>query len=257
MKRKSFVMAAIVAAGFLLGTAGQSQASIILTSESQLSAGDQTLSAPAGNNLLPSPFVIPYNGGTASFSDVSSFNHSNVIQTTTEQTVSGSGFFADFAPGDPLFQASGASGIAGPLELRFSSDITEVGTQFQRNSRGTFTAYISAFDASNNLIGNYTAPGANTDSHNDSAVFLGLRNTAGDPAIRRVLFNVTSNTANDPNFSAFAINQVSFGNNPTTAPVPEPSTYAMFGLGILSIVALQRRKRKTNPHGAPAFNGAC
>ena len=243
MKRKSFGLAAIVAAGFLLGTAGQSRAAVILTSESQLSAGNQVLSAPGPEGTqFPNPLEIPYNGGTASFNGPGGF-----IERDTQGENS---FFANFATGDPLFSTKSP----GALELLFSSDVTEVGTQFSNGFSGSFTASIAAFDAGNNLIGSYTVNGNSGFNPGDnSAVFLGLRNTTGDAAIRRVLFNTTESSGTNP--FGFTINQVSFGNNPTTAPVPEPSTYAMFGLGLVAIVALQRRKRKDNPNSAPVFNG--
>jgi len=248
-KRKSFVLAAISAAGFLLGTAGQSQASIILTSESQLSATDQVLSAPGPDGTFftdANPLNIDYNGGTASFKGP----FADFVQRRTQIDSSGGNNFTfngDFAPGDPLFFTTFAPG---PLELRFSSDVTEVGTQFQSTLAGPFTASISSFDANNNLIGTFTADGATKRASDNSAVFLGLRNTAGDPAIRRVLFGTTNDAF------GFYTNQISFNAPAAPAPVPEPSTYAMFGLGILSIVALQRRKRKSSPHSAPVLNGA-
>lgn len=255
MKRRSFVMAAIVAAGFLLGTAGQSQASVILISESQLSATDQVLSAPGPDGTrFPNPLVIPYDGGTASFNGPGGF-----VQRNTE---TGNSPTRRFALGDPIFTTSDS-----PLELLFSSDVTEVGTQFVNGVSGPFRATISAYDANNRFISAFSSLSDSTiftgGNPENTAAFLGLRTTVNEPAIRRVLFQTspvfTANIGPNP----FSINQVSFGSNtaapfvPAPAPVPEPSTYAMFGLGLVAVVALQRRKRKSSPHSAPAFSAAC
>ena len=234
--RRVGVLTAVAAVGLMLGTSMQTKAAIVLTNETQLSAGNQVLSAPGPDNTqFTNPLNIAYSGGTASFSGPLGY----VERRTQTDGVSGS-WAGDFAPGDPLF-FTGA--VDEPLQLRFSSDVSEVGAQIQPFFSGGFTGNIIAYDVTENVIGTFSVTGTSTTTGDNSATFIGIRTSPGDAAIRRVLFST-------PGYGS-AINQVSFATNaaPDTAPVPEPSTYAMFGMGLLALVAIQGRKRQAYGYG--------
>ena len=213
----------------LLLAASVSHASIIVTSRADMSAGSQTLLAPGPDgNLFDGPVAINYSGGIANIAGPDDF-----MQRVTQ----GSTWAGNFSSGDALFFTSFTPGA---ISVTFSSDITEVGTQYQPNFYGPFTGTIRTFDATNTLIGSFSLSGISGDVADGSAPFLGIRNTGSDNAIRRVEF---ASTHDD---SGFAINGITFGTAAAnTAPVPEPETWAMLGLGLLALAAYARRRKTT------------
>lgn len=245
--RTKTMWSALLLAGCLLGATHQSRASAILTSRTEVSPGSQLLSAPESNDAIPFVTTVPYNGGNdfAAFAGSPvpiDFNNNNF--SPVFGAVQNAGDPTHFAEGDPIFVSSDRGIIA----FFGSNDVSEVGTQFQVGAQfetqtGQFDATISTFDEMNILIDSYTQT---VNFSDDPAPFLGLRNTAGEPFIRYALFSVANTLpADDPAFvdtvsNGFGINQVSIN---TTAAVPEPSTYAMFGLGVLALVALSRKRR--------------
>jgi hypothetical protein len=72
----------------------------------------------------------------------------------------------------------------------FSSPIAGFGDRIQSATFGAFTARIEAFNAANVSLGVFTVNGNSTDDNDNSAVFLGRRNSALD--ISRVRLSLTS-----------------------------------------------------------------
>ena len=54
----------------------------------------------------------------------------------------------------------------------------------------TFTAQITAFDSANNVLGDYTANGISNTANNDSALFMGVRDSQA--RIKRIQINITN-----------------------------------------------------------------
>lgn len=148
-----------------------------------------------------------------------------------ERRDQGTGWSGNFAPGDALLWTRGA---AGPISLSFSSLIAGAGANIQADSYGAFTGSISAYDASNALLGSFTLPGNSTANGDGSAIFLGIQSAQQN--IARVDFDLVRQ-------GDLAINDVSIAAATTTTP--EPGTYLLLttGLAAIGVVARKRRTR--------------
>ncbi len=93
----------------------------------------------------------------------------------------------------------------------------------------SFTAFVSAFDKDDNLLGTFSTLGTSSLALDNSAVFLGIQSDKAD--ISRLVFR-----SSEPN-RAFAINTLSI------ASVPEAN--CILGvLGALSIGLISKRRKK-------------
>lgn len=223
-------VAAATVIGLMLATGAPIKASTILISETQLTTGNQVLSSPGPDNTqFANPLSVAYSGGTATFNGPLGY-----VERRTQNNGSAGSWNGNFAPDAPLF----FTGVVdSPMELIFSTDVTEVGAQIQPFAfYGGFSANIIAYDQTDTVIGTFSVGGNSTAAGDNSATFIGIRLSTGDAPIRRVLFST-------PGYGS-AIGSISFASQQTAA-VPEPSTYAMFGCGLLALFALGRRKRST------------
>jgi hypothetical protein len=113
----------------------------------------------------------------------------------------------------------------------------------QSNLRGSFTGTVKAYDASNTLLGTYSAGGTYTNNESGIAPFLGIASTAG---IRTITFDVSGDLI-DPVTKktdlSLGINQATIATSPRTS-VPEPGTYALTATGVASLLLLSRRRRR-------------
>lgn len=156
------------------------------------------------------------------------------------------GFLGDLAPFRTVqtmrcgFDDAGQPRNCGvPLvSISFATGLRAFGAQIQDSGFDEpFLGRISVFDLLGNLLESYTASGLN------SAPFLGVSRPTAD--IFRIEF--ATNTGRD-----FAINradllrglpEVEAPPNPT---VPEPSSLALFGLGLTGAAAAGRRRRRAS-----------
>lgn len=170
---------------------------------------------------LGSSFHTTSHGGVGI--DVSD-NHSFIL---FEQ---GNGFGGNFAPGDQVL----TNEHSGPDTISFNTSVSAVGFQIQDVFGGNFTATLSAYDSSNNLLGSFNENGLSTIGAGDnSAIFLGVKDSSAD--IAKIVFNTPSGW--------FGINRMDLTPGP---PVPETSS--ILGLGsmvCLGGLLLIRRKRAT------------
>lgn len=111
------------------------------------------------------------------------------------------------------------------------------GTQIAVDDTLEFTAFISAFDDANNLLGTFSAVGTSSLALDNSALFLGV--SSDIPNIKRLVLSSSEPT------SAFGINTLSLATAP--AAVPEPtSTLVFLAFGVGAGLLHKRRDKPAN-----------
>jgi hypothetical protein len=168
----------------------------------------------------------------------------NIPQATTPgvtppllfQTLPSPGIPTNFASGDFILFAGlqpgppPSVGNPGPLTITFDRPVAAAGTQIAVDDTFFFTAFISAFDSNNNLLGSFSAPGTSSLALDNSAQFLGVRSDAAN--ISRLVYSSSENDR------GLAINALSIAE-----AVPEPSNIvalAVAGLGLFAFKIKQR-----------------
>jgi PEP-CTERM motif len=149
----------------------------------------------------------------------------------------GAGWDGNFAPGDRLMTSQAF--VAVPMILSFSSPVNGAAFQIQRDAHVPFTASLDVFagpNATGTLLASFTRAGVSNGNADNSAIVLGGFDSGGGNTIGSLRFTTSPSDGQ----SDFAINQVSLH----TAAVPEPSTLALTGLGMLGMAAWLRRRKK-------------
>jgi hypothetical protein len=142
-------------------------------------------------------------------------------------------WYGNFAPGAPVVWNQGNQNN---ITLTFNSPVTAAGAQIMADYYGSFTAQVSLYGASDNLLTSFTENGVSNGDNDNSAIFIGARSTTGAADIYAISFStpITSSDGNN-----FAIGNVLVG-------VPEPASSYAGWAGILAcgLVALHRSFRK-------------
>ena len=164
-----------------------------------------------------------------------SFSNANQLLTRVDQ---GATWGGNFTEGEALLWSGGFDQslnvlAGGLLTLDFSSNVSGVGAQIQRNEFGAFQATIAGYGASGLLLGSFSVNGLSTGLQDGSAVFLGLYDP--DALISRVTFDISGGD--------FAINNP-LVNTTAPEPIPEPSTVTLLGLGLAAVARRLRRTRQ-------------
>lgn len=133
--------------------------------------------------------------------------------------------FTGFSPG-----SFPSPGNPGPITINFNKPVKSAGSQINVDDTPEFTAFISAFDSADNLLGTFSAPGTSSLALDNSAVFLGVSSDTAN--ISRLVFSTSV-----PN-RAIAINTISI----TTVPEPT-SILSLLLVGALGANLTLRRKR--------------
>jgi PEP-CTERM motif len=145
----------------------------------------------------------------------------------------GIGWSGNFTTPSSLLWTNGNNG---PMTIMFSGAVGAAGAAFQANTFGAFTGSIEALDASQNVLATFVFNGMSTSNGDGSAPFAGISSTLNDIWGVRFTGVAQSNTSND-----FAIDNLAV--NIGSEVVPEPSTYALMGTGLIGLVGVARRKR--------------
>ena len=137
--------------------------------------------------------------------------------------------FTGLTPG--IFPAPGNDG---PLTLNFEQPVFGAGTQIAVDDTLEFTAFISAFDINDNLLGEFAADGTSSLELDNSAIFLGINSDQAN--ISKLVYS--SSVSN----RALGINQLSLVTEITS--VPESKTdLSLLCLGILGIYLVRPKFR--------------
>jgi hypothetical protein len=83
-----------------------------------------------------------------------------------------------------------AVGNPGPISITFNRPVKAAGTQINVDDTLNFTAFISAFDSGNNLLGTFSAPGTSSLALDNSALFLGV--TSDTANISRLVYSTSA-----------------------------------------------------------------
>ena len=150
-------------------------------------------------------------GGTsASVANPTAFNTNSGMPVSVSQAsnlmrreTQGVSFFGNFAPGAQLLNTAGYNG---PISISFQSSVAGAGCQIQcAPNLAPFTAQVTTFDLEGNVLGVWSAAGNSTNANNNSAIFIGARDSQN--RIKRIQFNVTF-ISGGIGYNTFAINRV-------------------------------------------------
>lgn len=249
-----------VALGLVLGAAPQAQAAILFFTDqatftaAQSSAGNTLLGTETFEQSTAAPGSIvalndPLQQGVANGPFLTGLTQPITIQSNTNggnaatRSPLGAGGLAAAAAGNSTGVTSDSIFVEDPansLDLILTSAPQLGGVSFNPLNSNAFggagagnTLQVQVFDLNEVLLGT-----TNVIANPMGTNFFGVQVTDTNTIGRINLFNLSSSveSAGVDNVSLFQA---------VVTPVPEPSTYAMFAIGLLTLVAIQRRKRKS------------
>ena len=142
----------------------------------------------------------------------------------------GNGWAGNFSPGEFLIFNQGD----GSISISFSHGIYGGGAQVSSDNYGSFTGTISAYGASDNLLGSFVFSGISSGAADGSAVFAGILSST--PDIYQLTFLAPNGGVGDFAMGTLDLNAPS--------PVPEPTTMSFGVLLLLFGLRMLRRIRK-------------
>jgi hypothetical protein len=131
----------------------------------------------------------------------------------------GNGWAGNFSPGEFLL----FNQQDGDISISFSHGIYGGGAQVSSDNYGSFTGTISAYGASDNLLGSFVFNGISSGAGDGSAVFAGILSST--PDIYDITFSAPNGAVVD-----FAMGTLDLN----APPVPEPTTLS-FGVLLLPL----------------------
>ncbi|QEI40724.1 hypothetical protein BMF77_01296 [Dolichospermum sp. UHCC 0315A] len=143
----------------------------------------------------------------------------------------------NFAPGDNLLWSRGANG---PITIAFANPVFGAGAQIQAIYYGSFTANLTAYDVSNNSLGTFNLPGLSNENADNSAIFIGVKDSTA--SIAKLTFSVPV-AATPENFAINGVSGVSVAAVPwETDALPVVGSTILFGLGLWSKRKFEKNK---------------
>ena len=147
-----------------------------------------------------------------------------------------------FSTGTIILYAGGFASPAAPINLSFSTPVTQFGFNAEDYQGGNYTISFTAYDGATSL-GTFQASGCDpllnacgVNSPNGTLSFNGLTTTPGTV--------ITSLVITDNSTDNIGLGPITFGTG-TQAPTPEPGTFALLGSGLLGCLGMMRRKLRS------------
>ena len=221
------------------------QAITLVTARSALGGNDQldwsSLGPAKPFNVLPNSFSATSQGGLDLNVDIPPASPGFTSPLVFQSSPPPSGIPTNFANGDfALFTGFipggfPAVGNPGPITITFDTPVSGAGAQIAVDDTAQFTAFISAFDETNTLLGTFEAAGTSSLALDNSALFLGVRSDTAN--ISRVVYRTSVPDR------AVAINTLSLVDD--SVGVPEPtSAFGVLAFGTLGAGLALKRKLK-------------
>jgi hypothetical protein len=143
----------------------------------------------------------------------------------------------NFAPGDNVLWSKGANG---PITIAFANPVFGAGAKIQRNIFGLFTANLTAYDVSNNSLGTFNLPGLSTSNADNSAIFIGVKDSTA--SIAKLTFSVPDNTLYPEDFAVGRLSVAPVSVPWETDALPVVASTVLFGLGLWSKRKFEKNK---------------
>jgi hypothetical protein len=191
---------------------------------------------PPGTEVA-SPFIIPSSSKAVSLS-VTNLEAPSLFKILVQQPLLSPELWnGNFAEGDRVLWTDF---LIGPMVIEFSRPVVAAGAQIQMNLWLPFTAKLDVYDIRNTLIASFTLNGISNGATDNSAIFLGVRDTGA--TIKRIVYSVVDSADSSP--MDFAINQLDLL---VDMPVPSMSQggLILFALLLMGVALLFARRRRT------------
>jgi hypothetical protein len=178
--------AAVLGLLMLAAMAAPAQAGVkLVKSRAAMDGNDLINWAQLGPTLtnVPTPATVTSNGGLSA-------TVSNLGGSSLDTARQGDPWEGNFASNAPIV-VTGQFTPSGSISITFASPVYAAGAQMDYNwispVATPFTEIITAYDIGNNLLGTFTVQGEMDDFANNSAVFIGIRDSI--PEISTVVFS--------------------------------------------------------------------
>jgi hypothetical protein len=237
-KVRSIVLISFAAVAFSVAPA-QADTVVPIISPSGTDPADLVTTYPeAGGTNVGSVFTVNAGGNLITFTQSGTFRI-----LTQGGGVSGTSWFL-FYPNDAnvLYTGTFFGQGGGPVTISFSTPAVEFGFLFQNNNdhrpataTNSFTLYDGAV-----LLGTYKGTVVSTDQRGNNLIFVGAQVVGG--AITQVILSGENND--------FSMGPISYLPDPPTVlvsgvPAPESGSLILFGIGLMSLGGLIRRKLRS------------
>ena len=158
---KSAIAASLITFGVMLPK--PAQAINWVTDRTALGANDYIDWGTLGSSSTPVANPSPVTSNLGSNATISQANASNM-----QIRQQGVGWAGNVAPNDFVLWTNNNGN--GPLTISFANPVFGAGAQIQTNNYGNFTVNLTAYDGSDNVLGNFTSVG-NSNGNADIAEF--------------------------------------------------------------------------------------